>query len=169
MRLFNLKSNKDLRRKLRKTMTKAEVILWQILRNKQIGFKFRRQYGIGPYIVDFYCPQLKLVIELDGDVHAILKQRRKDSLRQKFLEDYGCYVKRYWNIDVLTDIDSVVDEIYNLCQRLATSPEPLLRKGGESIKVPVISSLRKGGGNPEDPNPLLLKLGGEHKRRLIRI
>lgn len=152
MRLFNLKSNKDLRRKLRKTMTNAEVVLWQILRNKQIDFKFRRQFGIGPFIVDFYCPKVKLVIELDGEVHTILKQRQKDKIRQKFLENYGCYVKRYWNSDILNGTNSVVDEIYNLCQRLATSPEPLLGKGGES---------------PENPDPLLLRLGGEHKRRLI--
>ena len=153
MRLFNLKSNKDLRRKLRKTMTKAEVILWQILRNKQISFKFRRQFGIGHYIVDFYCPQLRLVIELDGDVHTTLKQRQKDKIRQKFLENNGCYVKRYWNSDIVNGTNSVAEEIYHLCQRLVTSPEPLLIKGGES---------------PENPDPLLLRLGGEHNRKLIR-
>jgi very-short-patch-repair endonuclease len=160
MRLFNLKSNKDLRRKLRKTMTEAEVILWQILRNKQIGFKFRRQFGIGPFIVDFYCPRLKLVIELDGEVHTILKQRQKDKVRQEFLENYGRYVKRYWNSDILNSANSTVDEIYNLCQRLATSPEPLLHN--PSCFLPL-----EKGRIPENPDPLLPRLEGEHKRRLI--
>ena len=137
MRLFNLKSNKVIRRKLRKNMTRAEVVLWQILRNKQLGFKFRRQFGIGPYIVDFYCPKLKFVIELDGDVHAINTQRMKDINRQGFLEEKGIFVKRYWNNEVLDNTDSTVEEIYYLCNQRSTSPEPLLEKEGRASESPL--------------------------------
>lgn len=70
MAIFNLKTNKKTRKFLRKNMTKTECVLWKELKRKKIGFKFRRQFGVGPYIIDFYCPQLKFAIELDGDVHA---------------------------------------------------------------------------------------------------
>ena len=68
MRINNLKKYKNVRKMLRKNMTKEEVKLWCILKSKNFNnYKFRRQHGIGPYIVDFYCPKLKLVVELDGD------------------------------------------------------------------------------------------------------
>ncbi|PIT89686.1 DNA methyltransferase, partial [Candidatus Kuenenbacteria bacterium CG10_big_fil_rev_8_21_14_0_10_36_11] len=62
-KIFNRKENKFLRKKLRQEMPKGEILLWQRLNNKKMGYKFRRQYSIGSYVVDFYCPQFKLVIE----------------------------------------------------------------------------------------------------------
>lgn len=131
MRLFNLKFNKQKRRYLRKNMTRAEVILWQELRRKQLGFKFRRQYGIGPYIVDFYCPKLKLVIELDGDVHAFYTVKKKDKIKQDFLKNYNITVIRYWNHEIINEIQAVAEDIYNTCHSL-TTPDPSLKRMGET-------------------------------------
>ncbi len=99
-------------------MTPAEVTLWKELRNKKLGYKFRRQYGIGYYIVDFYCPELKLAIELDGDIHTLQKNINRDKIRDKYLQDCGIIVKRYWNHQIFEDIDSVVEELYCLCKEI---------------------------------------------------
>ncbi len=99
-------------------MTPAEVALWNELRREKLGYKFRRQYGIGPYIIDFYCPQLKFAIELDGDVHAFNNVHIKDLIRDKFLEECGITIKRFWNHEVFEDIDAVTEVIVYLCKQL---------------------------------------------------
>jgi very-short-patch-repair endonuclease len=71
--VHNLKINKKKRQYLRNNATKAEKILWQKLKNSRLGYKFRRQHSIKEYITDFYCPKLKLIIEIDGDVHGFKK------------------------------------------------------------------------------------------------
>ena len=119
MRLYNLKSNKFKRRHLRKNMTKAEIILWSELRRKQLQYKFRRQFGIGPYITDFYCPKLKLIIELDGDVHYIGNAQKRDNLRSKFLQSNGLIIKRYLNSDVIYDLPMVLEDIWHTCDQLS--------------------------------------------------
>ncbi len=98
-------------------MTPAEVALWVELKNEKLGYKFRRQYGVGHYIIDFYCPQLKFAIELDGDVHAIDSVHKKDLIRDKFLEECGITMKRFWNHEIFEDINSVLEVIVNLCQQ----------------------------------------------------
>lgn len=102
---------------MRKTMTPAEVALWRELRNEKIGHIFRRQYGVGPYIIDFYCPQLKFAIELDGDVHAFENVHKKDLIRDNFLEECGITIKRFWNHEVFEDINSVLVVIVYLCRQ----------------------------------------------------
>ena len=67
--IYNIKYTKFIRNKLKKNTTMEEKMLWKYLRKDALGVRFRRQYGIGRYIVDFYCPKLRLVIELDGDQH----------------------------------------------------------------------------------------------------
>jgi len=99
-------------------MTNSEVVLWSKLKHNQLGFKFRRQFGVGPYIIDFYCPQLKFAVEVDGEVHALNRVKYKDKVREKFLKDFNILVKRYWNYEVIENIDSVIEEIYYLCQQL---------------------------------------------------
>lgn len=97
---------KDLRRRL----TNAERLLWTHLRNKQLaGCKFRRQQAIGHYIVDFVCFEKKLVIEVDGGQHAVEKQ--KDQIRDSWLETQGFRVLRFWNNEVLKNIEGVTDAI----------------------------------------------------------
>ena len=80
------------------------------------GFKFRRQHGIGRYIVDFYCPELKLAIEVDGDIHAIAENIEKDVSRQEYIESLGIQVKRYKNDDIKHNLDSVLKDLYNTIQ-----------------------------------------------------
>ena len=110
--IFNKKEFVKKRQYLRKNMTKAEIILWSKLKGKQLnGLKFRRQYGINNYIVDFYCPELRLVIEIDGAVHCYDSRITYDKKRQKEIEELGIKVLRYTNNDVVKDLESVLNDI----------------------------------------------------------
>ncbi|MEK6546570.1 MAG: endonuclease domain-containing protein [Nitrospinota bacterium] len=107
------KRNLNLKRKLRGEMTFAEKRLWLRLKGKQInGLKFRRQHGIGDYIVDFYCPEKRLVIEVDGDVHAYVKQIERDREREGYLKALGLQIVRYTNWDILTNLEEVVEDLF---------------------------------------------------------
>lgn len=111
-KIFNKPSKKIFRQYLRNNSTKAEWVLWGYLRNKQLnGHKFRRQYSIGTYIVDFYCPQLRLVIEVDGDTHSTAKEKVYDTCRQQYIESYNIVVLRFTNVDIYEQIDCVLEEI----------------------------------------------------------
>tara|TARA_Y100001934_G_C12060125_1_gene634939 strand:+ start:79 stop:393 length:315 start_codon:yes stop_codon:yes gene_type:complete len=93
-------------------MPSAEVILWTHLKRKRFqGLKFRRQYGIDRYVVDFYCPKLRLAIELDGINHLEKKQKLKDQKRQAEIESFGIKVLRYMNTDIYDNIDGVVENL----------------------------------------------------------
>lgn len=99
-------------RTLRKNMTKQERTLWQFLRKKSInGLKFRRQYPIGNYIVDFICNAKKLIIEIDGGQHNQDKNIYYDKERTKYLETKGYTVIRFWNQDIDNNIEGVYQEI----------------------------------------------------------
>lgn len=99
------------RKALRRDQTDAESIFWQKIRNKQLkGYKFFRQYSVGPYIIDFYSPKLRLAIELDGSHH--LKNKEYDQERTIFLESKNIRVLRFWNNDVIDDLDSVLKSIW---------------------------------------------------------
>ena len=110
--IFNKKYLKQYRADLRKNLTPAESALWNLLKNKRLeGRKFRRQHSIGDYIVDFYCPAEKLVIELDGDVHGDYFQIEKDSARDIYFEKLGLSVLRFENRFVFQDPEYVLGEI----------------------------------------------------------
>ena len=99
--LFNHPSKKEDRRNLRKSLTPAEATLWLALKNKQLaGRRFKRQVSIGPYIVDFYCPSEKMVLELDGDAHFSAGGYEYDLRRDKYLNSLGLKVIRFENEDV---------------------------------------------------------------------
>lgn len=99
-------------KRLRKNETEAEKLLWDKLKNNQLGgFKFRRQHPISLYIADFYCHKLKLVIEIDGGYHYSKEQIPKDEERTKILEFNGVNVIRFSNNEVLSNIDNVLNEI----------------------------------------------------------
>jgi len=99
--------NSTLARQLRKSSTDAERRLWSRLRQKQLdGFRFRRRQPIGAYIVDFFCPEAKLVVELDGGQHALAGVH--DTERTLWLEARGYRVIRFWNNDVLGNTDGVL-------------------------------------------------------------
>ncbi len=115
MKLYNSKEYKTLRRKLRNEMTTAERLLWYQIRARRIkGYKFRRQVSIGNYIVDFYCPEAKLVIEVDGDSHFDPKTEIKDEERNRILSDYGLRCIRFTNLDVIKNIEEVVPIIMKM-------------------------------------------------------
>jgi very-short-patch-repair endonuclease len=106
-------------RAMRHEPAPAEQKLWQCLRDRQLsGFKFRRQHAIAPFIADFFCFELKLVVELDGDSHG--NREVYDACRTKRLERDGCRVIRFVNEDVFWHLDAVLDEILNECERLSS-------------------------------------------------
>ena len=116
MRTHDLSSHLDTRRILRNNPTPAEEQLWYKLRGKRLeGFKFRRQHGIGRYIVDFFCPQIRLIIEIDGSIHEHEQVVVYDSLRAKEFEQSGFLVLRFSNEQVLHEIDQVIDSIRQTC------------------------------------------------------
>ncbi|MBU3901334.1 endonuclease domain-containing protein [Patescibacteria group bacterium] len=109
--VFNKSSVKTRRRELRKASTDAERKLWSKLRNKQLsGLKFFRQYSIGPYILDFYCPAVRLAIEADGGQHGTTR-KKYDKKRTQYLEKFNITVLRFWDNDILKNIDGVLLEI----------------------------------------------------------
>ena len=111
--IYNNPLIKPLRRTLRKNQTDAEKKLWSRLRNKHLcGLKFYRQYGVGRYILDFFCPAIKLAIELDGGQHAEEKQVVYDKERSLFLAKQDIRVIRFWNNEVLKDIDHIMEIIW---------------------------------------------------------
>lgn len=108
----NLPEMKPFRRKLRKNMTPAEVALWLMIKNKQLdGERFLRQYSIGYFIVDFYCPKHKLAVELDGEVHFTDEAEAYDKERTEFLNSVGVRVLRFENFEVFQYPMRTLDEI----------------------------------------------------------
>ena len=107
---------RDIARTLRAKATEAEVKLWSRLRKRQLyGFQFRRQYSIGPYFADFFCLKAKLVIEVDGSQHA--DREAQDKHRSASLRTKGYRILRFWNFEVMSDVDSVVERIAELLRK----------------------------------------------------
>ena len=102
-------------------MTKSETVLWKNIKGNQLGFKFRRQYGIGKFIIDFYCPSLRFAIEIDGLTHSDIGVYEKDLVKQKYLENLGIIVKRYSSEEVFKTINQVLEDIYQTCNELSRS------------------------------------------------
>ena len=111
--LYNNQKLKTIRKALRNNMPKPEQTLWYWLRGKNLkGYKFRRQYGVGNFILDFYCPELRLAIELDGDSHFIdAKTKIRDQNRDKFLTSQNIKVIRFTNTEIVESINGVIDKI----------------------------------------------------------
>lgn len=104
-------------RENRKNATLAENVLWEYLRNGELGEKFLRQHIIGDYIVDFVSRHDGLVIELDGGYHSEPRQQEEDKLREEVLEQMGYHVIRFTNEEVLCDIENVLNQIENYFKR----------------------------------------------------
>jgi very-short-patch-repair endonuclease len=115
----NPPKTKRQRRNLRTEQTKSEAKLWSKLRNRQlVGCKFRRQHPVDQYILDFYCPELRLAIEIDGDSHFIGLAPVRDKEREQYLTRYGIRMLRFTNEDVRTNLDSVIQAIFHEVQML---------------------------------------------------
>lgn len=126
--MFNDKAHKTKRKNSRKKQTDFEAKIWSLVRNKKIkGLKFFRQYGIGKYILDFYCPAYRLAIEIDGGQHNEAGQKAYDEIRSKFLRGKNIRVLRFWNNDVSENSEGVYESIL---QALNNSPVPPLKLRG---------------------------------------
>ena len=109
---------KNFARLLRKYQTEMESHLWQYLRDRRLGgYKFRRQHPVCGYILDFYCPEKKVAVELDGGQHDLDEQMEYDQIRTNILESVGIKVLRYWDNAVLQNPDGVLDDILEELER----------------------------------------------------
>ena len=117
---FNKSEGKEKRRQLRNNAPTAESIVWTRLSKKQVhGFKFRRQYGVGPYVIDFYCPALNLAVEIDGDSHFVADANGNDERRQAFIESFGIRFLRFTNDQVYRELDNVLETISHTALNLS--------------------------------------------------
>ena len=110
--IHNESNQKTLRQTLRNNATPAEAILWSALKGKQVeGLKFRRQFGVGPYVIDFYCPEIRLGIELDGGVHKTSYTHEYDEMRNRFLTENGITILRFDNEVVYNNVEEIIEAI----------------------------------------------------------
>jgi type I restriction enzyme M protein len=152
-------------KELRKNQTPAEEVMWELLRDRRfLGLKFRRQHQIGEYIVDFYCDEHKLVVELDGSVHDEAAQAKKDAMRDAYLRSLGLAVLRFPNESFLTDPEAILNEI----GRSLTSP--LGRGGGKGASEVPRGGIRHRNGRRTasrrgEPRPPAPRAGSRRVRR----
>ncbi|MCR4959748.1 MAG: DUF559 domain-containing protein [Prevotella sp.] len=119
----NHEGKREQRKSLRNHSTRAECIMWQVLKGRQCGgYKFRRQQGIGPYILDFYCPKLKLCVELDGSSHE--HKYDYDEERTAFLAKQGIRVVRYRNEQVYCNPQWIVEDILRQTEKITDITDP---------------------------------------------
>jgi very-short-patch-repair endonuclease len=125
-------------RELRQPLTPAEAVLWRHLRNRKLAYKFRRQHQIDRFIIDFYCAEARVCIEIDGSQHFEPEQEEYDMVRTTFLEELGYEVIRFTNHDVRSDLNAVVDEIVRVIEsRLSPHHNPLpIGRGSRSDNEP---------------------------------
>ena len=119
---------------LRKSNTSAEALLWRLLRSRQVsGAKFRRQHQFGSYILDFYCPECRLVVEVDGGQHALPENTARDAQRTQYLESRGIRVLRFTNLEVLQETEAVLTGIWEEVDKPSPQPSPRGRGGNTTI------------------------------------
>ena len=118
------KPTQDKARTLRAEMTPPEVKLWQVLRERPAGLKFRRQHPAGPYVLDFFCPLRLLAIEIDGEAHNRGDRPEQDARRDAWLTENGVTVCRIPASAVLADLDAVVTHIVAVASSLPPLPPP---------------------------------------------
>ena len=127
-------------RRLRKNSTDAERALWARLRNRQLaGLKFRRQHPLGRYVVDFLCLDHRLIVEIDGGQHAQGRQKNADKIRDERLTRQGYRVLRFWNTEVLGELEGVLETI------------ALAAKSGRETDKPPLTRPAPGGAGPPSP------------------
>ena len=99
------------RRKLRNFPTSEEKRLWEKLKKSGLRVKFRRQYSVGPYVVDFYCPEFRLGVEIDGGKHLNREEKEYDQFRSRYLNGHNIRIIRFWNWELEKDIEEVIGKI----------------------------------------------------------
>jgi very-short-patch-repair endonuclease len=136
---------------LRKNLTRAEQILWGYLRKNYLGYKFRRQHPMDKYVVDFYCHPLRLVIEIDGEIHTDEKTKEDDIVKERDLKNFGLTILHFTNEQVYCDIDNVISEIYFKIDELKliplstpkSTPSLSQRSKSKSIRNAIPTSFRR--------------------------
>jgi very-short-patch-repair endonuclease len=112
-------------RGLRELSTPAEKVLWEELRNRRLGgFKFRRQHPILDYILDFYCKEKQLAVEIDGSIHGVAEIHEKDTQRASRLIKHGIHILRFRNYQVMNHKETVLNEILRVLHDIKSSPSP---------------------------------------------
>jgi very-short-patch-repair endonuclease len=114
----------ELAKKLRNNMTYGEIALWRETNKNKLGVRFSRQVPIDQYIVDFYCKDLKLAIEVDGSINLEESQVKRDKIRQKRLESLGVNVIRFEDFDVKNNLSFVLEELKSIVEELKPTPGP---------------------------------------------
>ena len=115
----------ELARQLRKKETWAEKLMWRWLRDRRFsGYKFRRQHPVGDYVLDFFCEEARLNVELDGSRHGFPDQRKHDTDREAYLKSRGVKTLRFWNSHLRRNAQSIRDAIFNELQSCAPHPLP---------------------------------------------
>ena len=115
---YNERQQKPIRRNLRKNMPKGEKLLWSKIRNNQLGHRFRRQYGINSVVLDFYCPELRLAIEVDGITHEDTATVAKDREKEFLLTSISIKLLRFPNSAIFENLDSIASQIYHECLKI---------------------------------------------------
>jgi very-short-patch-repair endonuclease len=101
------------RRELRSNQTKVEEVLWWYLRDRKMGVKFRRQHSLSGYILDFYCADKKIIIELDGEIHDAKEEKEYDVIRDKYFKGLGYIILRFKNREIENELEKILDDIQN--------------------------------------------------------
>ena len=110
--IYNKNAIKEIRKTLRKRATETEKILWRHLKQKKFcGIRFKRQYSVGSYVLDFYCPKFRLAIEIDGGYHLKKDVQQYDKIRQENIENVGIKFVRFSNEETLNNIENVLQKI----------------------------------------------------------
>jgi very-short-patch-repair endonuclease len=123
-KIHNLTDKKTLRQKLRHNATPSEKVLWRSLKNSNLGVKFRRQHGVGPYVLDFYCPERRLAIEIQGSVHEDVLRSDYDAERHAYLVSQGIQVLYFEN----RALSEISDYVVELIRTALLEPPPRLRR-----------------------------------------
>ncbi|MEK7537826.1 MAG: endonuclease domain-containing protein [Patescibacteria group bacterium] len=118
---YNHPQQRTLRKQLRRQATPTEVMLWHHLRGRRLlGYKFRRQHSIGRYVLDFYCPELRLGIEVDGGQHSDRVIAENDAMRSEWLKHFRVTVVRFNNADVMNNRSGVIERLEEIISVLET-------------------------------------------------
>jgi len=129
---FNKTTEKEKRRKLRQNQTQAEELVWKFLRNRQmLGYKFKRQYSVDQYVIDFYCSEIKLAVELDGASHNSPTRKEYDIKRQKKIEAYGIKFERISDDELFGNPNKAFEKIEKAIKNL--TPTHLPAKAGQAL------------------------------------
>jgi len=135
LRVHNSKELVNIRRGLRNNLPRAEILIWKHIKNSLLGYKFRRQHSIGKYIVDFYCPELKLAIEIDGPIHDEPDKVFRDKEKTNYVLSKNIQIIRIDNKETYTNINRAIEYISSEIEKIKNStppPTPSSSEEGES-------------------------------------